>query len=279
MYGKPKPRSLVVFDIETVPDTDLCSSLIGEDVSSETEEKKRQLMAQYHLDITDGANDFLRQPFHKIVTLSIIFANIATTPENHEEFSGIQILSLSKPSLTEKEIVSRFFSSIEKNSSRLVSFNGRIFDVPVLKYRAMINGIQSGYFYENDKYSYRYSHEWHCDLIELFSDFGASAKVKLSELCATFKLPGKMGVDGSQVSQLYDNGKYNEIRDYCEIDALNTYLLYIRALHHRGRITTKSYNDCIDSLVLYFNKKGSAHFLKFYEEWSKMNNGIIHIAS
>ncbi|CAD6996579.1 unnamed protein product [Ceratitis capitata] len=84
--------------------------------------------------------------------------------------------------------------------------------MPVLKYRAMVHGIQAEYFYKaGDKwnsYNQRYSSDWHCDLLESLSDFGASAKVKMNEVCAVLNLPGKTGVDGSQVMDLYDNALF-----------------------------------------------------------------------
>ena len=54
---------------------------------------------------------------------------------------------------------------------------------------------------------------------------------------------------------LYDSGKIQEIRDYCETDVINTYLIYLRFMHHQGRITTESYNKSIEELLFRMRKR------------------------
>jgi hypothetical protein len=39
------------------------------------------------------------------------------------------------------------------------------------------------------------------------SDFGASPRGKLDEICALLGFPEKFGVDGSKVSSMFDAGK------------------------------------------------------------------------
>ncbi len=51
--------SLLVFDIETIPDTDSCDSLVGRAVGGDVA-AKREAMADYHLEVTNGQNPFLR---------------------------------------------------------------------------------------------------------------------------------------------------------------------------------------------------------------------------
>jgi predicted PolB exonuclease-like 3'-5' exonuclease len=57
------------------------------------------------------------------------------------------------------------------------------------------------------------------------SDFGASARGKLNEICSVMGFAGKFDVDGSQISTMYYNNQINEIRNYCETDVLNAYLV------------------------------------------------------
>ncbi len=51
---------------------------------------------------------------------------------------------------------------------------------------------------------------------------------RLDEVCVLLGLPGKLGVDGSLVEGMYEEGRIEEIRDDCELDVLNTYLVYLR---------------------------------------------------
>jgi len=270
-------NSLLVFDIETIPDVSSCKNLLDISDSSSIEEK-RSALTKYHLEVTNGQNDFLRQPFHQVVVISFLLCNISYQ-SGYEVFTLQEIRSGGMLNSSEKELVKGFFHYIAEKKPRLVSFNGRTFDIPVLKYRAMVHGIQAEYFHKaGDKwnsYSQRYSSDWHCDLLELLSDFGASARIKMNEVCAAFNLPGKIGVDGSQVMSLYDSGKIQEIRDYCETDVTNTYLIYLRFMHHQGRITTESYNKNVEELLVECEKK--EHLQKFKKEWEITCKGSFYV--
>ena len=261
--------SLLVFDIETIPDVQICEPLTG--VKTDNIQEQRDELEKYHLKVTEGRNPFLRQPFHKIVAISFLYASLSRDGR-YESYSLNEVRSGGSSESTEADLVKGFINLISKNKPRLISFNGRAFDLPVIKYRAMLHGIQAEYFHRSgDKwsnYSQRYSLEWHCDLLEALSDYGVSARVKMNEVCATFKLPGKIGVDGSQVVSLYDDGRLNDIRNYCEIDVLNTYLIYLRFMLHQGYIEIDQYNYNIRELIQYLKQQNKNHFDAFYLEWA-----------
>lgn len=264
--------SIVVFDIETIPDTELCEALTG--CKSDDVSEMRRAMEEYHLEITDGKNSFLRQPFHKIVVISLLKATL--TQKNDCEFFQLKkIASGDLRSYSEKELVQFFFDHVCKSLPRLVSFNGRVFDLPVLKYRAMRYGVVAGNFYRSgDKwsnYNNRYSANWHTDLIDVLSDYGASARVRMSELCVALGLPGKLGIDGAQVASMYDAGKIEEIRHYCEVDVLNTYLIYLATLRHQGTIMEESYSRNLKELFRYLeeNKDKNPSYVPFLQSLRK----------
>lgn len=269
-------QTLFVFDIETIPDTGAVRNLTGCDSTDEAE--LRLALEKYHLDITDGKNSFPRQPFHKVVAISFLEAEIHRE-QNGEEYVLKELRSGGKPGASEKELLEGFFKYLEKNRARLVSFNGRSFDLPVLRYRAMVHGLQAGWLYNSgDKWSSymsRYSLDWHCDLLEALSDFGASARIKLHEIASVLGFPGKFGADGGQVSQMYDDGSIKEIRDYCETDVLNTYLVYLRHMQHRGQITTSSYNQAIGAVLAMIDsqKDSRPHLGEFFAAWDDACKG------
>lgn len=266
-------KSIFVFDIETIPDTAVGRNLLGLEPEVPDEEVIAKLK-QYHLDITDNKNDFLRQPFWKVVAISFVEAEIKTEPNGCESYILKDIRSGGTKDSTEEELIRGFFSHLNRNPNRLVSFNGRMFDLPVLKYKAMRYGIQAKWLHSKvdkwNNYSSRYSLDWHCDLIEAFSDFGASAKVKMKEVCALLNIPGKLDVDGSQVSTLFNEGKLQEIRDYCELDVINTYLLYLHYMHHTGVLSTNHFEDCQIALEQYLENspKEKSNFKLFLDEWT-----------
>jgi predicted PolB exonuclease-like 3'-5' exonuclease len=269
-------QSLFVFDIETIPDTEAAFNLTG---TLETDELLlRKELEDYHLKITDGKNAFLRQPFHKVVAISFLVADIERSSDG-EQYHLKELRSGGEDGATEKELVEGFFSYLNKIKPRFISFNGRTFDLPVLKYRAMKYGIAAPWFYNSgdkwNSYSSRYSLDWHCDLIDGLSDFGASAKIKLNEVCSILGFPGKFGVDGSEVATMFDDGKIKEIRDYCETDVLNTYLVYLRFMQHRGHLSKANYNKAIDDVLVLIENEGShrPHLLEFHEAWKDACGG------
>jgi predicted PolB exonuclease-like 3'-5' exonuclease len=264
-------QNLFVFDIETIPDLKAAKNLLNMPSASEIE--LQQGLIKYHLDLTDQKNSFLRQPFHKIITISFLEAEIVRDFNGQEFYRITDIRSGGDLASTEEHLVKGFFSHLKKNLSRLVSFNGKNFDLPVLKYAAMKHGIEAGWLYKTgdkwNNYNQRYSLDWHCDLADAFSDFGASARVKMNELCAAFSLPGKIGVDGSMVNEFYEQGRLQEIRDYCETDVLNTYLLYLTYQQHTGTISADSFVKSKKELREFLEKKAKEkkHFSEFLEQW------------
>jgi predicted PolB exonuclease-like 3'-5' exonuclease len=273
-------NSLFVFDIETIPDTEAAKNLL--DLSGNNEEEIRQALTDYHLKITDGKNSFIRQPFQKVVAISFLQADIIRDGNGCERYVLNEIRSggdlNSSEEAREENLVKGFFSYLKKQPPRIVSFNGKNFDLPVLKYRAIKYGITAPWLYKmGDKwnnYNQKYSLDWHCDLIDAFSDFGASARVKMNELCAVFGLPGKLGIDGSMVTQYYDNKKLQEIRDYCETDVINTYLLYLHYQHHTGTLSTENFMQAQEDLGNYLGNEGveRKHLAEFLEEWMNKKN-------
>lgn len=264
-------QNLFVFDIETIPDTNSGKKLL--DLKTNDTNDLRQSLVNYHLEITDNKNSFLRQPFHQIIAISFIQAEIQRDFNGNESYNLIDIRSGGDLISVEADLVKGFFNHLKKNFSRLVSFNGRNFDLPVLKYRAMKHNIEASWLYKSgdkwNNFNQRYSLDWHCDLAEAFSDFGASSKVKMNELCAVFNLPGKLGIDGSQVMTMYDDGKIQEIRNYCETDVINTYLLYLIFQHHCGTLTTVNFQKCQDNLKEFLIKKSKEkpHFEQYLKAW------------
>lgn len=266
-------NTLFVFDIETVPDTEAVYNLTG--VQSNDPAELKAALDQYHLEITDGKNAFPRQMFHKVVAISFVEAEIDR--EGGEEiFQFKHVMSGRDERAPEKELIEAFCNFIQRKKPRLVSFNGRGFDLPVLKFRAMKYGLSVPALYQSgdkwNNYGSRYSADWHCDLLDVLSDYGAATRgMKLNELCAVFGFPGKLGIDGSKVADMYEAGQIKEIRDYCETDVLNTYLVYLRYQLLTGGITKPSYNAAVSQVVTYIEaeSKERAHLAEFMAAWGE----------
>ena len=128
-------NSLFVFDIETIPDIKSSKALL--DLKTDNIQECRQALIDYHLKITDGKNSFLRQPFHQIIAISFLQADIIRDHDGKEKYILNEIRTGGNINSDEEELVKGVFSYLKKQPPRFVSFNGRNFDLPVLKYRAI----------------------------------------------------------------------------------------------------------------------------------------------
>ncbi|MCK5444103.1 MAG: 3'-5' exonuclease [Rhodospirillaceae bacterium] len=265
-------QSLFVFDIETIPDTDAVPGLTG--VSDPDITVRRAALEAYHLEATAGKNAFPRQPFHRVVAISYLTAEIETSGK-HEAYY-LKELRSGRAKADEAELVAGFYQWIDRVHPRLVSYNGRGFDLPVLRHRAMKHGIQARVFHDQsnkwENYTSRYAQSWHCDLQEALTDFGAASRaLKLNEVCANLGLPGKFGVDGADVQPMFDDGKVDEIRDYCETDVLNTYLVYLRYQMTRGMLDKENHNRAVADVIslIEAETKQRPHLGEFMNAWGE----------
>lgn len=227
----------LVFDIETIADLDAGVRLHPQ--LADLSEHGKQL-ALANLRQQESHSDFPRLLFHNIVCLSGLWVSD----------KGIRLFSLSAENLSEKAILSHFFTTIEKNSPTLVSWNGSGFDLPVILYRAMQYDLTAptlldqGEFSREAKYNNylnRYHHR-HVDLMDNLSLFGASRFTPLDQVAALYGLPGKQGVDGYQVSQMVAEQAWQQLTQYCESDVLNTWLIYLRWLRLKGLLTCEQFD-------------------------------------
>jgi 3'-5' exonuclease len=90
----------------------------------------------------------------------------------------------------------------------------------------------------------------------------------LDDLARLLGFPGKMGLDGSQVWEAYQAGKIGEIRNYCETDAANTYLVFLRFQLLRGAYDEARYRKELDLVRDTLGKSGDAHWREFIGRWS-----------
>lgn len=251
------PSKLIIFDLETIPDIDSAKVLLNCD-NEETKEEIREKLTNYHIEKSN--NPFHRQMFHEIVCIGIIEVDILHN-YNSEELSISRIKSICGEK-SENDMIKSFISLLSQTQPKLITYNGKTFDIPVLKYRAMKHGIQAKILYENNR-SYRYNLDYNCDLLEVFSDFGSSSRATMQEVASILNIPCKYDVKGSSVLELYDNNQFQEIADYCEIDCVVTYMLYLNHNLTSGKMNKNNYEQAINNLKEYMIKEDKEHFKKF----------------
>ena len=167
----------------------------------------------------------------------------------------------------EDEIIPKFWNFFDRREPLLVTWNGRGYDLPVLRQRALIKGVptprwfRSGNRYEN--YWYRYSTNWHCDLMDQLSDYGACVKTSMDLFAKAMGLPGKIGGDGGEVEAMFEAGEIERIAAYCECDVLNLYGIYLRWLMITGKIEGAGYERSQVQLAEFLRSDDKAHRADF----------------
>lgn len=72
----------------------------------------------------------------------------------------------------------------------------------------------------------RYASIRHIDLADKFSSYGAARGASLSSLCEALGVAAKVSAHGDEVGQMYDEGRIDEIVQYCEGDISNNLHLH-----------------------------------------------------
>jgi len=231
---------VLAFDIETIPDVAGLRLLRGADPALSDAEV-------YAAEIADRAarnkSDFMPLYLQRVLVVSCVFRGNR----------GLQVRSfvdLERDGRSEEAaVIQDFFDRVDDHRPQLVSWNGGGFDLPVLQQRGLRHGVVAGRYWDmgDDDREYRYNnyisryHLRHIDLMDLMAMYQSRANAPLDAMAKLCGFPGKLGMDGSQVYAAYLEGRRDEIRRYCETDAMNTYLLWCRFEKMRGRLDETSY--------------------------------------
>ena len=256
--------SILVFDIESIPDFESGRKLhkLNDELSA-----KDVVKAMQHLQFQKTGSEFMPLHLQKIVAISAVF-------ENRNQ---IKVWSLGDIDADEKEIIQRFFQGLEQNTPTLVSWNGGGFDLPVLNYRSLLHGVQAPRYWEmgEDDTSFRFNnyisrfHWRHTDLMDVLGNYQPRAGAKLDEIATMLGYPGKLGMSGADVWDRYQQGAIEEIRNYCETDVLNTYLVYLNFEVIRGRSSPELLNEKIMRVKQMLKESGKPHLVEFLKVWEQ----------
>ena len=249
------------FDIETVPDTEFGRRYL--DLGDLPDDDVATAMSFKRLQAT--GNDFLPLHQHRVVAISVALRS----------GDNFKVWTLGDEDAPEAEIIARFFDGIERYTPDLVSWNGSGFDLPVLHYRAMRHGVQAPRYWETgdsdrdfkwNNYLSRY-HWRHLDLMDVLSAFQPRARAGLDEVATLLGFPGKLGMSGDKVWDKFRAGAIREIRDYCETDVLNPFLVYLRFEHMRGNLDDKALEREFELVRATLSAAGKPHLDEFLGAW------------
>lgn len=251
---------VLAFDIETIPDVEgirrlhgLPADLAEAEVAEVAFQKRR----------TQSGSDFLGPHLHRVLVISCVL----------RESESLKVFSLGETS--EKDLIRRFYDGIERLVPQLVSWNGGGFDLPVLHYRALRHQVQAPRYWEtgDEDNAFRYNnylgrfHWRHIDVMDVLSGYQARARASLSDTAVLLGYPGKLGFDGSQVWDAYQRGELTRIRHYCETDVINTWLVFLRFQHMRGRLTDAGLGEELARTRAWLTEAKQPHFDEFLAAW------------
>jgi predicted PolB exonuclease-like 3'-5' exonuclease len=109
------------------------------------------------------------------------------------------------------------------------------------------------------------------DLMDWFTNYGAYRMAGgLNLLAKLLGLPGKMEVAGDQVYELFRQGRYQDINDYCMCDTLDTYFIFLRTRVMVGELNAEREAELIGRAREYLSGRcGELPALKQYlESWT-----------
>jgi hypothetical protein len=252
------------FDIETIPDVELGRRIYGLD---ELTDKQVGYVMQTRRREETGS-EFLSLEQQRIVAISVALRSR----------DGFKVWSLGDLNASEAEIIQRFFDGIEKYTPDLVSWNGSGFDLPVLHYRALRHGIAAPRYWEvgDEDSSFKWNnylnrfHWRHVDVMDVLSGYQGRGRASLQNVAMLLNLPGKLGMSGDKVWDCWLEGGIEQIRNYCETDVLNTFLVYLRFQLMRGHLTREHYLQENQRIREYLSEQTQSHFKEFLAAWPEV---------
>ena len=253
---------VLAFDIETIPDVagirrlhGLPEGLADQEVAEVAFQKRR----------AQTGSDFLPPHLQRVLVISCVL----------RDAEQLRIWSIGAPAEDEGAAIQRFYDGIERYVPQLVSWNGGGFDLPVLNYRGLLHGVSAPRFWEQgdedrdfkwNNYVNRY-HTRHLDLMDVLAMYQPRNNAPLDEVAQLGGLPGKIGMEGAAVWREYQSGAIAQIRNYCEADCANTYLLFLRFQLLRGALERAQYKRECALVRTTLEKLKEPHWGEFLERW------------
>ncbi|NIT57341.1 MAG: hypothetical protein GWN00_14245 [Aliifodinibius sp.] len=217
-----------VFDVETIPDFEFVRQVIE---NPETEDD--DLLIQASEDLARNSSGFLPPMYHKMISWVGLWIENNGMPKQKVGWHGTD----------EKEGLEKLFDALSTYKDfGLVHHNGRGFDLPLLTYRALKHGLQMPKRLNHYDIKYRYSND-NVDLLDEFSNYGASSWPKLKHLGYLIDIPFKQTGEGNEVLKMFREDKLAEIEHYCYEDVMATYVVWLHLKYTVGDIDKELFDN------------------------------------
>ncbi|MDX1592563.1 MAG: ribonuclease H-like domain-containing protein [Balneolaceae bacterium] len=217
-----------IFDVETIPDFDFVRSVMNDAESSEDD-----LLINASEQLARNSSGFLPPMYHQIISWVGLWVENDGSPVQKASWNGDD----------EQEGLRALFDSLlTYKDFGLVHHNGRGFDLPLITYRSMKYNMQMPLRLSHYDIRYRYS-KANVDLMDEFSNYGASSYPKLKHLGYLIGVPFKQTAEGNEVLAMYREGKLDEIEHYCYEDVMATYIIWLRMKYTAGDISEEVFQN------------------------------------
>ena len=222
---------LFVFDVETIPDFEFVRRVLNSDEPDED-----RLLEIASEELTRNNSGFLPPMYHHMISWVGLWIENTGKPVKKESWNGDD----------EMEGLKQLFNTLSTYKDfGLIHHNGRGFDIPLLTYRALKFGLQLPVRLNQHDIRYRYSRE-NVDLVDEFSNYGASSWPKLKHLGQLIGIPVKQTGEGNEVLSMYREGRLQQIETYCYEDVVATYLVWLHLKYTVGDIKKEPFENLKD---------------------------------
>jgi predicted PolB exonuclease-like 3'-5' exonuclease len=250
----------LVLDTESVPDGQLIGRIKYPRETISDEEAVARAQAEARERSLTGS-DFLPLTFQYPIAVCVLRVD--------NEF-GLQALTcLDAPQFRPADIVRKFWDGVAHYPrAKLVTFNGRGFDLPLLELAAFRHRCAARDYFQSSRNRYGGNH---IDLLDWLTNYGACRLAGgLDLLSKILGSPGKMEMTGDQVYAMHQAGKVQEINDYCMFDTLDTYFVFLRTRVMTGDLTEDEEQDLVQRAREWLTAKTTElpALQRYLDKWS-----------
>ena len=260
----------LVFDIESIADGNLISKIRYPERELSAKEAIKELAGEQ---MEKFGSEFIPYTYHIPISIAVVKID--------DQFNLMDIVTLDSPEYRPHVITKHFWDGWKAyRQPSLVSFNGRSFDLPLLELSAYRYGIAIpewfniyGKTWEQPRA--RYNQSSHLDLQDILTNFGATRLSGGLNLCANLVgRPGKMGIAGHMVQQLYDDGELGQINDYCRCDVLDTYFVLLRTAVLMGKLTIEEERERVENTNVWLEENSGEYpvYREYLDSCSQWHN-------
>lgn len=217
-----------VFDIESIPDIPFLRELL--EAPPEDDDEMLEFAAEQ---FGRGKTGFLPPMYHQMVSWVGLWITASGEPRQKVSWSGAD----------EREGLLALIDTLSSfKDFGVIHHNGKGFDLPLITYRAMKHGLQLPPRLNAYDIRYRFS-KHNLDLMDEFSNFGASSFPKLKHIGALIGIPVKMTGEGNEVLHMFRSGDLDRIELYCYEDVMATYLIWLHLQYTNNELQESRFQD------------------------------------